>query len=312
MGEPILSARGLVRRFKGPRGRRVTAVDRVDVDLAPRSTHAVVGESGSGKSTLCRMLATLDRPDAGSLSIEGVDPWSLRAGAFRRHRRQVQLVFQDAAASFDPRLSIRESVGEAFVGTVGARVERGRLAGEALARCGLAPDLFDRSPWGLSGGELQRAALARSISCEPSVLLLDEPVTALDMSIRAQILDLLGRLKEESAMAYLLVSHDLPMVSHVADSVSVMFAGRVVERGTVRGVLGSPQHPYTADLIAAIPGAGARTSTAVALRRGVTDRTPVSGGCPYRLRCDRADEACASVAPDLAGDRHLVACHHPG
>lgn len=313
MSELVVSARGLVRRFRGGGGRGgVVAVDGVDLDVRAGTTHAVVGESGSGKSTLCRLLSCLDRPDGGSLSITGVDPWSLRSRQLRSHRRQVQLVFQDAAAAFDPRLSVLDSVAEAFVPSAARAQDRRERAAEALARCGLGSELFARRPQGLSGGELQRAALARAVCCGPSVLLLDEPVTALDMTIRAQLLELLEGLQAETGVALVLVSHDLAMVSNVADTVSVMFDGRIIERGSTEEVFGSPRHPYTEALIAAIPGrCSAGATPSVEDRVGPVDRSPVHSGCRYRLRCGRAVPECAEIGPLLTGDPHEVACHLP-
>jgi oligopeptide/dipeptide ABC transporter ATP-binding protein len=288
----------------------VRAVDGVDLDLAGGELLGLVGESGCGKSSLVRALAGLVRAEAGTARIGGVDLLALGRRAWRPLRRRVQLVFQDPGASLDPRLRVGASVAEplAIHRTV-PRAARGARVEALLAQVGLEPAFAARRPHELSGGERQRVALARALALEPELLLLDEPVSALDVSIQAQILNLLADLRARRGFAAVLVAHQLGVVRHLADRVAVMFAGRVVEEGPTDALFGAPLHPYTRALLAAAPRAAAG-----ALPAPGRDAPAAGEGCAFRLRCPLAEPRCAAEPPrpDARAPGRLVACHRPG
>ncbi|MFE3287655.1 ATP-binding cassette domain-containing protein, partial [Streptomyces sp. NPDC059233] len=252
-GEPLLAARGLVKEFKGPRGSRRTAVRDVSFTLRPGESLGLVGESGSGKSTLARMVLGLTAPDAGEIHLAG-RAWSAARERDRRARRgTVQLVPQDPLSAFDPRWSVERIVGEALAA---AGVPRGERRGRALGlleRVGLAEEHLERRPLALSGGQRQRVAIARALAPGPRLLVCDEPVSALDVSVQAQVLDLLRELQASLGLATLFISHDLAVVREVCARVMVMKDGRIVESGQVEEVFAAPSHPYTRTLLAAVP-----------------------------------------------------------
>ena len=306
MPEPaLLEVRGLCVRYGAAR-----AVDGVAFDLARGELLGLVGESGCGKSSLVRALAGLIPAEAGAARLDGVDLLALGRRAWRPYRRRLQLVFQDPGASLDPRLRVGASVAEPLaIHRTLPRAARGARVEALLAQVGLEPAFASRRPHELSGGERQRVALARALALEPELLLLDEPVSSLDVSIQAQILNLLADLRARRGFAALLVAHQLAVVRHLADRVAVMFAGRLVEEAPTDGLFAAPLHPYTRALLAAAP-------------RAVAGALPVAGreapaaqdGCAFRLRCPLAVERCAREAPDLAarGSGRRVACHRPG
>jgi oligopeptide/dipeptide ABC transporter ATP-binding protein len=317
MQGPLLEARGLVKHFPVARagGRGVVrAVDGVDLVIAEGETHGLVGESGSGKSTVGRLLLRLVPPDAGVARFRGEDLFALPPARLRELRRHLGLVYQDPASALDPRFSARDIVAEpwAIHGMHDLR-ERQRRADELLARVGIDPSVGHRRPGAFSGGQQQRIGIARALALEPSLIVCDEPVSALDVSVRGQIVNLLLDLKAERRLAYLFIAHDLAVVRHVSDRISVMFRGRIVETGTREEVFGRPAHPYTRALLAAMdPGAGA--ALARSLPAVDATRLPDAGtGCAYRARCPIAQARCASEAPALVerGQGHPVACHFP-
>jgi oligopeptide/dipeptide ABC transporter ATP-binding protein len=296
-------------------GTTMPAVDDVSLELGEGETLAIVGESGSGKSTTARIIMRLLEADAGSVQLMGEDFTALSGKALRHMRRHIQMVFQDPFASLNPRMRIAETVSE------GLRVHRSELsasqrrdlAAEVLARCGLDGDVLDRYPHQFSGGQRQRVGIARALVVQPKVLVLDEPVSALDVSVQAQILNLLRELQEEFGLSYLFISHDLAVVRHIADRVAVMFAGRIVEHGRTSDIFASPRHPYTASLLAARPIAhpaerDGDTATLVRDREGVA-----SEGCAFRYRCAHAQEDCAALDARVqaTGDARDFACLHP-
>lgn len=252
-GEPLLVARGLVKEFKGPRGGRRSAVDGVSFTLRPGESLGLVGESGSGKSTLARMVMGLTAPDAGEIHLAG-RAWSAAPERDRRARRDtVQLVPQDPLSAFDPRWSVERIVGEALAASrVPRRDRRGRTL-ELLERVGLAEEHLERRPLALSGGQRQRVAIARALAPGPRLLVCDEPVSALDVSVQAQVLDLLRGLQASLGLATLFISHDLAVVREVCARVLVMKDGRIVESGPVEEVFAAPSHPYTRTLLEAVP-----------------------------------------------------------
>lgn len=321
MAEHALEGIGLVKHFRQrtrtrTRRERLIAVDGVDVRIPDGGTLALVGESGSGKSTVARMLTGLTRPDEGRIVIGDDDVRAERGRRRARTRRQVQMVFQDPHASLDPRMTARRAVSEPWaIHRTHARSERPTRARELLLRVGLPADQVDRYPHQLSGGEAQRVAIARALALEPTVVVLDEPVSSLDVSIQAQVLELLRELQSSLGLSYLFISHDLAVVDQIADEVAVMYLGRIVETGPSKDVLAHPAHPYTEALVSAVPepDIASRGRPRIRLAGEPPDRTDTPKGCRFRSRCWRATERCASDDPSLLPhhDGVHVACHHP-
>ncbi len=252
--QPVIEAVGLRKQFPGPDGQPRTAVADVSLRLLPGQTLGVVGESGSGKSTTARLVLGLEQPDAGVVRLHGQDWAALDSAARRAERRRIQLIYQDPLASFDPRYTIAKVLDEALkvAGRASRRARRDRAA-QLLELVRLDGSYLRRRPLELSGGQRQRIAIARALATEPDVIVCDEPVSALDVSVQARILDLLADLQERLSVAYLFISHDLGVIHHVSDHVLVMKDGQVVEAGPVRQIFDDPQHPYTRELLAAIP-----------------------------------------------------------
>jgi peptide/nickel transport system ATP-binding protein/oligopeptide transport system ATP-binding protein len=233
---------------------RFTAVNDVSFAVEPGETLALVGESGAGKSTTGRLVLRLIQPDSGAVTFEGQNLLDLSRKEMRATRRRMQMIFQDPYSSLDPRIPIGESVGEPLLVHDGmGRNERLTRAADLLERVGIGAQALDAYPGELSGGQLQRVAIARALTVEPSLIVCDEPVAALDVSVRAQVLNLMRELQEERGLAYLFISHDLALVEVIADRVAVMKNGEIVEIGDVEAVFQTPQHPYTAELLSAIP-----------------------------------------------------------
>jgi oligopeptide/dipeptide ABC transporter ATP-binding protein len=279
-----------------PWRRRETPAVR-DVSLVARTgeTLGVLGESGSGKTTLVRLAAFLIRPDDGGVRVDGVDPWTLSGAARRRLRRQVQVVFQESSDALDPRQSVAAAVAEPLANVGVGRRERAVAVATALDAVGLGPELAGRYPGQLSGGQRQRVGIARALVLAPELILLDEPVSALDVSVAAQVMNLLADLKAERGLGYVLISHELPVVRYLADRAVVLYAGRVVEAGPARDVLDRPAHPYTRALRAAAltvePGAGLPS---------VPGPAPLApSGCPFAPRCPAVMDRCRASLPPL-------------
>jgi peptide/nickel transport system ATP-binding protein len=253
-GAPVLAASGLIKRYRGPDGVHRTVVDDVAFSLEQGETLGIVGESGSGKTTTARLALALTAPDDGEVLLSG-EPWSALAEKHRRHRRrQITVVYQDPLSSFDPRWSVEKILTDSLSGAVyGSDARRHQRVSELLALVGLEDEHRLRRPLQLSGGQRQRVAIARALGPEPRVIVCDEPVSALDVSIQAQVLDLLADLQRELGVSYLFISHDLGVIHHISDRVLVMSEGKVVEHGSADDVLLRPTHPYTQQLIAALP-----------------------------------------------------------
>jgi peptide/nickel transport system ATP-binding protein len=269
-----LSVRGLTKVYgRGRRARPPAAVDAVDLDLAAGRTLGLVGESGAGKSTLGRLVLRLIEPDAGSIRLLGTDVGALSRRELRRLRAAATMIFQDPYTSLDPRMLIRDSVAEPLVVHGGhTRVRRRAMVAETLRRVGLGETHLDLFPYEMSGGQLQRVAIARALITDPSFIVCDEPVAALDVSTRAQVINLLADLREERGITYLFISHDLRLVRLIADDVAVMRHGRLLEQGDAARVLDRPAHEYTRELLAAIPGRSPRHR-----RFGGRSPDPISG-----------------------------------
>jgi len=312
----LLEVQGLVKRFSagGPfwRRRHVHAVSGVDLSIDRSRTLGLVGESGSGKTTVGRCILGLHRPDAGRVLFDGRDVAGLRGAGLAEFRRRVQPVFQDPFGSLDPRWTVGRSVQESLeayrIGSVQDRRDRVR---DLFATVGLDPALADRHPRNLSGGQRQRVGIAAALASEPELIVADEPVSALDVSVQAQIINLLQRLGRELGLAVLFISHDLGVVEHVSSRIAVMYLGRVVETGPTVQILRSPQHPYTRALVDAIPHPDpSRRLRYLPLTGEIPSPVDPPSGCAFHPRCPLAEPSCRVQVPDLGpvGDDHLAAC----
>jgi peptide/nickel transport system ATP-binding protein len=313
--EPLLKVDNLVVEYSVG-GKTVHAVSGVSLEVARGETLGLVGESGCGKSTLGRAVLQLRRPASGQVVFDGHDLVAMHGDALRQMRRRVQLIFQDPIASLNPRRRIGDIVAEPLaIAGVKDRAERERRVREVLSAVGLDPDLvMGRLPHEFSGGQCQRISIARALVLNPEFIICDEPVSALDVSIRAQILNLLEEMKSRYGLTLLFIAHDLAVVKAVSDRVAVMYLGRLCEVGPSEQLFARPAHPYTALLIEAIPhpDPDVRPSESVPIGEPPSPISPPSG-CRFRTRCPRADQRCVDEVPELraiAPDQ-LVACHHP-
>lgn len=248
----VLRVQNVTQRF-GHGDNAMTALDDVSLTVPRGETLGLVGESGSGKSTLARAILLMRTPTAGAIEFDGVDVTGLRGSALRRHRRRVQMVFQDPNDSLDPRFTVARSIAEPLVAAGIAPKERRRRIADSLDRVGLPMDAAGRYPHEFSGGQRQRIAIARAMAAEPEFVVLDEPTSALDVSVQAQVLNLLVQLQKDTGVTYLFITHNLSVVHHIAHRVAVMHQGRVVEEGTGEQVMNAPQHPYTQKLLESMP-----------------------------------------------------------
>lgn len=305
-----LTVRYTVRGAAG--GRRVfNALDGVSLRVAPGERVGLVGESGSGKTTLAKTMIGLERPSSGSVQVDGQALDTLDAVRLAQFRRQVQMVFQDPMGSLNPRLAVGAAIGEVLaVHRVVPRVERRQRMADLLATVGLDPAYAGRYPHEFSGGQRQRIGIARALALEPHLLIADEPVSALDVSVQAQVLNLLSDLCDARRMALLLVAHDLAVVNYVCRRVVVMYLGRVVESGPVERVFGAPAHPYTVALRAAVPDPDRAVAREGAEREAQPEPVSPGEGCPFWPRCPHVMDRCRASQPALmpVGEGHVSAC----
>ena len=315
-GAGLLQAEGLVRRYEMRRGMfgrsvDVRAVDGVSLSIERGRTLGLVGESGCGKSTTGRLVLGMERPDGGSVAFEGHPLPVPGSGAWRALRARMQMVFQDPLGALDRRLPIGEQVAEPLnIHGIGDKADRGGRVAALLQAVGLRPDQAMRYPHELSGGQRQRAVLARALATEPALLVCDEPISALDVSIQAQVMNLLVELQDRFGMGMLFVSHDLRAVRQVSHRVAVMYLGRIVEEGEPDAVLQDPAHPYAQALVSAIPHPG-RGKRRIVLQGDPPNPADRPSGCAFHPRCPVATALCAREAPALKPrrDGRLVACH---
>ncbi|MGP3953383.1 ABC transporter ATP-binding protein [Streptomyces sp. 7N604] len=312
MDEAILRVRDLVKHYPLTQGvvfrRRVgavRAVDGVSFDLARGETLGIVGESGCGKSTVAKLLVNLERPTAGEIRYRGEDITKLSGRALKAVRRNIQMVFQDPYTSLNPRMTVGDIVGEPFDihPEVAPKGDRRRRVQELLDVVGLNPEYVGRYPHQFSGGQRQRIGIARGLALRPEVIVADEPVSALDVSVQAQVVNLMERLQDEFGLSYVFIAHDLSVVRHISDRVAVMYLGRVVETGTEEQIYEHPTHPYTQALLSAapLPDPGARERrTRILLDGDVPSPADPPSGCRFRTRCWKAAERCALEEPRLA------------
>jgi len=319
--ERILAVRDVTRHFpvRGERlfeRRVVHALDGVSFDLGAGETLGIVGESGSGKSTLARLIVGLDHPTRGQILYQGRDVHAADRRQRRDLRRRIQIVLQDPYSSLNPRRTLRETLLQPFVVNPGVLPAEKRLARvkELTELVGLDPDHLDRLPAQFSGGQRQRISIARALTLRPEVIVCDEAVSALDVSIQAQIVNLFKRLQRELGLSYVFISHDLAVVQHISTRVAVMYLGKLMEIGPRGSTYAEPRHPYTGALLSAVPrleGPGQRQL----LRGDPPSPLDPPPGCRFHTRCPRAAERCATVEPSLDPvaevPRHAVACHYP-
>ncbi|MFI6641490.1 ABC transporter ATP-binding protein [Streptomyces sp. NPDC050504] len=329
--EPILQVRGLVKHYPLTQGilfkkqvGAVKAVDGVDFDLGAGETLGIVGESGCGKSTVAKMLVNLEQPTAGEIRYKGEDITKLSGRALKAVRRNIQMVFQDPYTSLNPRMTVGDIIGEPYEihPEVAPKGDRRRKVQDLLDVVGLNPEYINRYPHQFSGGQRQRIGIARGLALQPEIIVADEPVSALDVSVQAQVVNLLESLQNEFSLSYVFIAHDLSIVRHISDRVGVMYLGRMVEIGTDAQIYEHPTHPYTQALLSAVPvpdPLAREHRERIILTGDVPSPANPPSGCRFRTRCWKAQARCEQEVPELAVPaefrlatgpaRHDSACH---
>lgn len=299
--------RGLLTRKRGA----FRAVDRVSFDIEKNTIFGLVGESGCGKTTVSRALLYLDPPTSGEVQFAGATIGGLSGKALRGYRRRMQIVFQDPNSALNPKMRIGASLEEGLINLGVSKRERVQRVEEMLELVGISPSHRNRYPHEFSGGQKQRIVVARALTMQPEFLVLDEPVSNLDVSIQAQIINLLLDLKDRLSLTYLFISHDLNLVAYLSDRIAVMFRGRIVELGSTEQIMERPVHPYTLKLFSASPSLHGTLEASDKIQEGESTTGPTAG-CPYAVQCDRKDTRCLAEEPELQdiGEGHLVACIH--
>ena len=323
-GGPLLEVEHLVKHFPIKSGilidreiGQVRAVDDVSFFVNKGETLGLVGESGCGKSTLCRTILRLIEPTSGSMRFEGRELTGLGRTEMREARRDMQMIFQDPYASLNPRKRVGQIVGDPLdLHGISSGDDRKRQVQELLERVGLNPEHYNRYPHEFSGGQRQRIGIARALALQPKLIVADEPVSALDVSIQAQIINLLDELQDDMDLTYIVVAHDLGVVRHVSDRIAVMYLGKIVEVGPAEAVYTNPIHPYTLSLLSAIPIPDPRANDSrepMVLEGDVPSPADPPPACRFHTRCPFATEICSEVEPELIdhGGGHWAACHHP-
>jgi oligopeptide transport system ATP-binding protein len=322
-GDALLEIRGLKKYFPLTQGvvfkrtvGHVRAVDGVNLTLNRGETVGLVGESGCGKSTVSKLLVALEKPTDGSIIFKGKDIAGLSGRALKAYRREVQIIFQDPYASLNPRMTVGDIVAEGWSVHSDVAPRKGRLkrTQDLLDRVGLNPDYVNRYPHQFSGGQRQRIGIARALALQPEIIVCDEPVSALDVSVQAQVVNLLEDLQDEFGLSYLFIAHDLSVVRHISDRVAVMYLGSIVEEGTDAQVYTAPSHPYTQALLSSVPlhePALRGQKDRILLQGDVPSPADPPSGCRFRTRCWKAQDICAEEPPALVdrGQGHPSACH---
>ncbi|ACT04434.1 MULTISPECIES: ABC transporter ATP-binding protein [unclassified Paenibacillus] len=317
MSEPLVKVSNLRKFFNLGGGNILKAVNEIDFSIAKGETVGVVGESGCGKSTAGRTILRLYEPTSGNVTFNGEDIYKMKGAKLKQMRRDMQMIFQDPYASLNPRMTITDVIGEALDihGLVGSRAERKRRVEDLLDLVGLNPDHATRYPHEFSGGQRQRIGIARALAVDPKFIIADEPISALDVSIQAQVVNLMQDLQRKMGLTYLFIAHDLSMVKHISDRVAVMYLGKIVELAESSELYSSPAHPYTRALLSANPIPDPEieaTRERIVLAGDLPSPINPPAGCQFHTRCPMATDKCKTVEPKLVEVKkgHFASCHY--
>lgn len=317
--EPLIKTRALkkfypVKKSLFAKEEWLKALDGVDIEVGENTVFGIVGESGSGKSTLARLVLALGRPTSGEVLFEGRDIFALNRKELKAFRRAVQIIFQDPFASLNPRRTVFDAIAEPLIiHELAPKNQLRERVRELLADVGLGPEVLNRYPHEFSGGQRQRICIARALAVSPKLIIADEPLSALDVSIQAQVLNILKDLKEKGRISFIFISHDLRVVEYLSDEVAVMYLGKIVERARAQELFEKPLHPYTEGLFASAPSIKAEKSARSVPKGDVPSPVDIPPGCPYHTRCPKRFEPCDRIVPRFTSSgrsqERLVACH---